>query len=138
MLSAWYFIFGLEDRECFACYTSERKEAEILDILKLSLTQKDQEPWSLGDLEFKFSCQRLVQVDFDSHITKIGPQLYMSHCVAIEMYSSEPYLFFIGKRMPFFQVLKNGFISDQSWNKNSAESLNFPKKNFMCIIYVMS
>jgi len=47
----------------------------------------------------------------------------MPLCVAIEMYSSEPYLFFIGKCMPFLQVLKNGFISDQSWNKNSAESL---------------
>ena len=42
MLSVWYFIFGLEDRECFAYYTSERKEAEISDILRLSLTQKDQ------------------------------------------------------------------------------------------------
>ena len=51
----------------------------------------------------------------------------MSLCVAIEMYSSEPYLFFIGKCMSFLKVLKIGFISDQSWNKNSAEFLNLPK-----------
>lgn len=61
MLCAWYFIFGLGDRERPACYTSEQKEVEILDILRLLLTQKD-------------------QVLYIEHFTKIGSQLYVSLC----------------------------------------------------------
>lgn len=66
MLCAWYFIFGFGDRECFACYTSKRKEVEILDILRLLLTQKDQvlyirglEAWGTRSPS---SVVRLVQV----------------------------------------------------------------------------
>lgn len=40
MLCAWYFIFGFGDRKCFACHTSEREEAEILDILRFIVNLK--------------------------------------------------------------------------------------------------
>lgn len=80
MLCAWYFIFGLGDRERPACYTSEQKEVEILDILRLLLTQKDQVLYIEPGLGVQVQLSKACSSWFDSHFTKIGSQLYVSLC----------------------------------------------------------